>query len=70
MVPKEFYNPKRLQKVIDACETKFARTFCGENLAEARGMMLPLKTDEKVDLLQFQVRVRGLSNKASSVLIG
>lgn len=33
----------------------FADMFCMGNDAQARGLMLPQKTDERIDLAQFQV---------------
>ena len=45
----------KLKGVILACEGFYAGVFCGGNVAQARGLMLPQKTDERVDLAQFQV---------------
>lgn len=46
---------RKLKSVTAACEAFYAGIFCGGNVAHARGMMLPQKTDEKIDLAQFQV---------------
>lgn len=55
---KNFYDLHQLRGVMQACEGHFARMFCGGNVVEARGMMLPHRTDETIDLAQFQVSVR------------
>lgn len=52
---QEFYNIRKLTQVTSTCEAFFAGSFCGGNLAQARGLMLPQKTDERIDLAQFQV---------------
>ena len=52
---QDFYNVVQLKAVISACEAFYAGVFCGGNVAQARGLMLPQKTDERVDLAQFQV---------------
>lgn len=50
----------QLKAVIAACEAFYAGVFCGGNVAQARGLMLPQKTDERVDLAQFQVGTMAL----------
>ncbi|CAM9832553.1 unnamed protein product [Pylaiella littoralis] len=55
---QEFYELRKLKSVTSACEAFFAGIFCGGNLAQARGMMLPQKTDERIDLAQFQLGYR------------
>ncbi|CAN0407871.1 unnamed protein product, partial [Hapterophycus canaliculatus] len=53
-----FYNVRKLKSVTAACEAFYAGIFCGGNVAHARGMMLPQKTDERIDLAQFQLGYR------------
>ncbi|CAN0111772.1 unnamed protein product, partial [Laminaria digitata] len=55
---QDFYNVVQLKGVISACEAFYAGVFCGGNVAQARGLMLPQKTDERVDLAQFQLGYR------------
>ncbi|CAN0054746.1 unnamed protein product, partial [Ectocarpus sp. 6 AP-2014] len=55
---QDFYNVNKLRSVTAACETFYAGIFCGGNVAQARGLMLPQKTDERIDLAQFQLGYR------------
>lgn len=57
VIVKEFYQLHKLKSVTFACEAFFAGIFCGGNVAQARGMMLPQKTDERIDFAQFQVKI-------------
>lgn len=50
---------RKLKSVTAACEAFYAGIFCGGNVAQARGLMLPQKTDERIDLAQFQVSQTG-----------
>lgn len=52
---QDFYRTTKLKEVIAECENFFAGMFCGGDEAQARGLMLPQKTDERIDLAQFQV---------------
>ena len=58
----------QLKAVISACEAFYAGVFCGGNVAQARGLMLPQKTDERVDLAQFQVSAVVVRADAALVL--
>ncbi|CAM9811665.1 unnamed protein product, partial [Ectocarpus sp. 8 AP-2014] len=55
---QDFYHVNKLRSVTAACETFYAGIFCGGNVAQARGLMLPQKTDERIDLAQFQLGYR------------
>eukprot|EP00752_Nemacystus_decipiens_P005274 g4784.t1 len=55
---QNFCHLSKLKNVTAACETFYAGTFCGGNVAQARGLMLPQKTDERIDLAQFQLGYR------------
>eukprot|EP00611_Tribonema_gayanum_P031000 TRINITY_DN879_c0_g7_i1.p1 TRINITY_DN879_c0_g7~~TRINITY_DN879_c0_g7_i1.p1 ORF type:complete len:710 (+),score=202.63 TRINITY_DN879_c0_g7_i1:218-2347(+) len=52
---QDFYSCARLDDVMRACEREFALLFCGGDLAQARGMLLPQKLDEAIDWGQFQL---------------
>lgn len=53
---QRFYKLHTLKEVTGLCVEYFADMFCMGNDAQARGLMLPQKTDERIDLVQFQVR--------------
>eukprot|EP00611_Tribonema_gayanum_P030998 TRINITY_DN879_c0_g5_i1.p1 TRINITY_DN879_c0_g5~~TRINITY_DN879_c0_g5_i1.p1 ORF type:complete len:880 (+),score=277.87 TRINITY_DN879_c0_g5_i1:381-2642(+) len=52
---QDFYTLKRLDEVTRMCEKEFAIMFCSGNVSQARGMLLPQKTDERFDWAQFQL---------------
>ncbi|KAG5190537.1 EXS family-domain-containing protein [Tribonema minus] len=52
---EDFYTLKRLDEVTRMCEKEFAIMFCSGNVSQARGMLLPQKTDERFDWAQFQL---------------
>lgn len=59
MPAQDFFSGRKLKSVRHACEAFFAGIFCGGNVAQAQGMMLPQKTDEHIEFAQFQVSTHG-----------
>lgn len=55
---QRFYKLHTLKEVTGRCVEYFADMFCMGNDAQARGLMLPQKTDERIDLAQFQLGYR------------
>ncbi len=66
---QNFYNRRKLKSVRSACEAFYAGIFCGGNVAQARGFMLPQKTDERIDLAQFQVEISSLPLLSQYVVV-
>jgi len=52
---KEFYKGKRLDDLIKHCEQKFANIFCGNDISQARVLLLPPKHIEIIEFDAFKI---------------